>query len=105
MINRVLGLLKHTLWSAPKEVKSITYKALCRAILKYAGEAWDPYTNTLCSDVELVQNKAIRLVLNLGPATTPSPRLEKKLKLYTLAKKRQGACFTLFHQASCFSFS
>jgi hypothetical protein len=63
--NRILGLIRHTLWSAPREVRILSYKTLCRPLIEYASEAWDPCTKVLISKLETVQNKALRFILNL----------------------------------------
>ena len=41
---KVFGLVKHTLYNAPIKVKLIAYKTLCRPLVEYAREAWDPHT-------------------------------------------------------------
>ena len=41
---KVFGLIKHTLYNAPMKVKLVAYKTLCRPLVEYASEAWDPYT-------------------------------------------------------------
>ena len=62
---KVFGLVKHTLYNAPIKVKLIAYKTLCRPLVEYACEAWDPHTKKLTEYLELFQNKAIRFILGL----------------------------------------
>ena len=42
--DKVFGLVKYTLYDAPMKVKPVAYKPLCRPLIKYDCEAWDPYT-------------------------------------------------------------
>ena len=39
---RILGLLKSTLWHADV-TRWIAYTTLCRSLLEYASDAWDPH--------------------------------------------------------------
>lgn len=41
------------------------YKTLCRPILEYAAEVWDPHTEKDIYLIEMVQNKAVRFIKNL----------------------------------------
>ena len=59
---RVLGLIKHVLYDAPKKVRLLAYVTLCRPLLEYACEIWDPTTQFLITRLEDVQSKAIRYI-------------------------------------------
>ena len=39
---RILGLIRHTLFEAPTNIRLVAYKTLCRPLLEYASAAWDP---------------------------------------------------------------
>ena len=63
---RVLGLIKHTLFNAPRKVKFVAYVSLCRPIVEYAAEVWDPYMVKDIHSIEMVQNSAMmRFILNI----------------------------------------
>ena len=40
---RLLGLIKSSLWNAPVKVKRIAYLTLCRPLVEFASEVWDPH--------------------------------------------------------------
>ena len=61
---RVLGLIKHVLYDAPEKVRLFAYVTLCRPLLEYACEIWDPTTQFLITKLEDVQSKAIRYIKN-----------------------------------------
>jgi hypothetical protein len=61
----LLGLLKRSLYKAPKKVKLIAYKSLCRPVLEYACEVWDPHLAKHRYQIECVQNKAVRFILDI----------------------------------------
>ena len=65
MALRVLGLIKHLLNDAAEKVKLIAYVTLCRPLLKYACEIWNPTTQTLITKPENIQSKVTRFVRNL----------------------------------------
>ena len=62
--NRVLGLLKRNLHFCSKEVKETAYLSFVRPILEYAGIVWDPHCIYLEEQLEKVQKRAARFVLN-----------------------------------------
>ena len=41
------------------KVQLVAYRFLCRLLVEYASEAWDPYTKKLIEHIELFQNKAV----------------------------------------------
>ena len=84
---RILGFLKISLYSAPVKVKLMAYMTLCRPLLEYASDVWDPYTKTVINDIEMIQNKAIRFILNLkGICSITAARAE--LQIDTLEVRR-----------------
>jgi hypothetical protein len=62
--NRVLGLLKRNLHFCSKEVKETAYLSCVRPILEYAGTVWDTHCIYLEEQLEKVQKRAARFVLN-----------------------------------------
>ena len=42
--SKVLNFLRHTLWGATTEAKSVTYKCVVRPLLEYACTVWNPHT-------------------------------------------------------------
>ena len=60
--NKTLGLLRRTLSSCSKEVKSRVYQALIRPQLEYAAEAWNPYNITTTDRLEHIKRAVARFV-------------------------------------------
>lgn len=62
--NRMLGLLRRNLRSAPKTTKELGYKSLVRPILEYGSSVWDPHEEKDILKIEKVHRRAVRFVLN-----------------------------------------
>ena len=60
---RILGLLKSTLWHTDVRTRLIAYKTLCRSLLVYASDAWNPHLEKYIYAFKMVQNRAVRLSL------------------------------------------
>lgn len=60
---------------------------LCRPLLEYASDVWDPYTKQKMHAIEMIQNKAICFILNLrGICSITAARAE--LQIDTLEDRR-----------------
>jgi hypothetical protein len=84
---RVLGLLRTSLYKAPVKVKLLAYKTLCRPLLEYASDVWDPFLKKDIRTIEMVQHKAVRYILGLKGICSISDSMEK-LELSTLEERR-----------------
>lgn len=93
---RILGLLKHSLHTAPQEVKLIAYKTICRPLLEYAAEIWDPVNKCQSVKLESIQNRAIRFVKNLKGREVSVTSNKIEAGLTTLQKRRQNQRISLF---------
>ena len=91
-----MGLLRRTLYDAPTKVKLIAYKTLCRQKLEYAAEVWDPFQRNHVYMIEMVQNKAIRFILNLKGRCSISEAREN-LGLPTLESRRMHQRIKMLH--------
>ena len=76
------------------KVKLVAYKTLCRPLVEYASEAWDPYTKKLIEHLELFQNKAMCFVLNLKGICNMTEAREN-LGLETLSDRCKPASISL----------
>jgi hypothetical protein len=94
--NKILGLMKATLHKAPIKVKKLAYLTLCRPILEYASDIWDPTHNYLINKLELFQNKALRFVFNVKGRDTSMTEVKNKNHIQTLSKRRRDARFSTF---------
>lgn len=87
---KVFGLLKHVLYDAPVKLKCLAYKILCRPILEYASEVWDPYQRNQCYKLEQIQNKAIRFIGSLKGRDVSITENKKKFNIETLEVRRKS---------------
>jgi len=50
---KCLNYLRHTLWGATPQVKSIAYRCVVRPIMEYGCQPWNSFTQ---KDIQLVEN-------------------------------------------------
>ena len=96
--NRMLGLLRRNLRSAPKNTKELGYKALVRPILEYASSVWDPYEEKDIQKIEKVQRRAARFVLNQYKQTDSVTAMLKDLGWQTLKDRRKKARLCMMYK-------
>ena len=93
---RILGLLKHSLHNAPQNVRLLAYKTICRPLLEYAAEIWDPVTKSQTTQLENIQSKAIRFVKNIKGRDTSVTDSKIEAGLFSLQKRRTLQRISLF---------
>ena len=96
--NKMLGLLRRNLRSAPKTTKELGYKALVRPILEYASSVWDPYEEKDITKIEKVQRRAARFVLNRYRQTDSVTAMLEELGWHTLQQRRRKARLSMLHK-------
>ena len=94
--SRILGLLKNTISDAPVAVKLIAYKQLCRPVLEYAAEVWDPHTATHSDMLERIQNKAVRFIKNIKGREVSVSEGKFMCGLKSLKHRRQQQRLSLY---------
>ena len=62
--NRTLAFIRRNLHSCPINIKTTAYTTLVRPLLEYSSSIWDPHTQTLINQIEMVQRRAARFCLN-----------------------------------------
>ena len=62
--NQMLRFIKRTFKGCPQSVKESVYVSLVRPLLEYSSCAWDPCAEGLKHQLEMVQRRAARFVLN-----------------------------------------
>ena len=62
--NSILGLLRRNIKVASTYVKDLAYRALIRPKLEYASVVWSPWQQFLVDNIEKVQHRSARYVLN-----------------------------------------
>ena len=75
----------------------LAYVTLCRPLLEYACEIWDPTTQFLITKLEDVQSKAIRYIKNLRERSVSITDSRVLLGLDTLQALRNNKRILLFH--------
>ena len=93
----MFGLMKYTLQDAPAKIKKLAYYTLCRPLLEYGCEAWDPHHKQLAHRLEIFQNKAIRFIFNLKGREVSISKIRLENQIATLEKRRQSSRIALFH--------
>ena len=62
--NRLIGFLQRNLRYCPTRLKETAYKHLVLPCLEYCASIWDPIQSSLIHQLEMVQHRAARFVLN-----------------------------------------
>ena len=62
--NRTLAFIRRNLHSCPINIKTTAYTTLVRPLLEYSSSVWDPHTQVLINQIEMVQRRAARFCLN-----------------------------------------
>ena len=86
---RILALIKHTLYQAPPQLKKVAYLTLCRPILEYACEVWDPTNKDTIYRLEVLQNKAVRFIYNIKGRDVSMTSIKEANSIQTLQKRRE----------------
>ena len=56
---------QESLYWAPSNAKLLAYKTLCLPHLEYAAAAWDPSSKKDISDIEQLQDQAVRFIAGI----------------------------------------
>ena len=100
--NRTLNFLKRNLSCCSSNIKATAYLTIVRPSMEYAAVIWDPYHHSNIQQLEKVQHRAARWVLNdfnrfssvtamLQHLSWPSLQLRRKIS-------RLQALFKIIHQ-------
>jgi hypothetical protein len=87
--NKVLGLLRSTLFDAPTDLKKLAYSSLCRPLLEYASEVWDPSNKQQIHSLEVLQNKALRFIYNIRGRDVSITEIRQQHHIVTLEQRRR----------------
>ncbi len=93
--NRTLGFLRRNLRKCPMDLKSTAYKSLVCSVLEYVASAWDPYLAKDEHQLEMVQRRAARFVMNEYRQTSSITEMLNQLGWSELSQRQQEARLTL----------
>ena len=99
--NRTLAFIRRNLHSCPINIKTIGYTTLVRPLLEYSSSVWDPHTQTLINQIEMVQRRAARFCLNDYTSREAGcvSEMLNQLKLHQLKTRRTNRRLTILHKA------
>jgi hypothetical protein len=99
--NRTLGFVKRNLYSCNQTTKLLAYSSLVRPLVEYASPVWDPYTMKNIQQLESVQKRAARFIVNDYKTKDPGcmTQMLKDLALDELAIRRKIRRLCIFQQA------
>ena len=76
----------------------MAYRTLCKPILEYASEVWDPSSKQLEQQIEAVQRKGVHFIKNLeGRRRASVTENLKLLNIKSMKAIRQARRISLFH--------
>ena len=97
-INQRIAMLKRIRHLLPVEVRSTLYNSLILPLFDYADTIWgDRFNATLMEDLQLLQNKAAKIILDLRSFSSSTQALEA-LGWQTLAKRRPLHRFVVIYK-------
>ena len=97
--NKTLGFLRRNLKSASQKTKEASYKTLLRPQVEYCATIWDPYTKTNIDQIEMVQRRAARFVLQRYHQTSSVNAMLDQLAWETLQERRAKMRLILLYKA------
>ena len=86
--NQQLGIIKRALYWASTNAKMLAYKTPCLPHLEYAAASWDPSSKKDISDIEQLQDQAVRFIAGIKGRDGVEDA-KTKLGLIPLHKRRR----------------
>ena len=96
--NQALGFTRRQLGKCSQEVKLKAYITLVRPHLEYASCAWDSESSSLTNQIEMVQRRAARFILNRYSPLESVTDMLNELKLLDLQTRRKNARLCLLYK-------
>ena len=92
--NKMLGFIRRNIKVNSQRTKEMAYKMLVRPKVEYAASVWDPYTKSQISNLEKIQRRAARFVLNDHKKCSSVTNMLKSLKWPSLEQRRKATRLT-----------
>ncbi len=96
--NSTRGFLQRNLRSCPQKVKEQAYKTYVRPTLEYASAVWDPPTDNLVKQLDMVQRRAARFVKADFHQRHSVTKMLKDLQWQTLHERRAHTKVTMLYR-------
>ena len=104
--NNSLNFIKRNIRTNNVKLKESAYKTYVRPLVEYAASVWDPWQNKYIENIEMIQHRAVRYILNDFSFTSSVSNMLSKLNLPTLQKRRQISLdYVLQNQTSASQYS
>ena len=88
--NQTLGFVKRNVQTTSRATKELAYKALVRPQMEYGAVIWDPTQQNLKDELEKVQRRAARYVMNIYLQTSSVTQMLHQLQWETLKTKKRN---------------
>lgn len=98
--NRMLGLIKRNLRQCHPKLKEQAYISLVRPNLEYCSTVWNPHHQTTINQVEAIQKRAARFVLNIYDRTESITTILQNLQWASLQSRREAAMKIMLYKIS-----
>ena len=98
---KLIGFLNYNLHTCSKELKELSYKQFVLPVLDYASSIWDPYHQNQINELEMIQHRAARYVLNQPWRRNVRDSINSlllSLKWPTLQLRRESTCIILLYK-------
>ncbi|XP_071479335.1 uncharacterized protein B0403.1-like [Diadema antillarum] len=89
--NNTLAFLRRNLRIHSTQLKTTAYQALVRPLVEHGCSVWDPYTAGCIQQLEMIQRRAARYVLNRYHNTSSVSEMLEQLGWPSLQKRREAS--------------
>jgi hypothetical protein len=96
--NSSLGFLRRNLRINSPHLKTTAYKTLVRPLLEYAPTVWDPYTKKNIRNIEMVQRRSARYVLQRYRNSSCVSDMLHELGWQSLEERRKHQRLTMMYK-------
>ena len=93
-----LKFIKRNIQTFNSNIKKIAYKIYVWPLLEYSTAVWSPWQKKYIQQLEMIQHRAVRYVLNDYAYTSSIKAMLSKLKLPTLETRRNIASLVILYK-------
>ena len=96
--NNTLKFIKRNIQTHNTKIKETAYKTYVRPLLEYSSSVWDPWQNKYIKQLEMVQHRAARYILNDYASTSSVTTMLKNLGLPSLQTRRKISSLVMLYK-------